>query len=248
LIGNGPICDYLEWDSNFFGKRIGRARVNRLDQAAAAEIRSWCRANEIDCLYFLADSADPATTRLAENMHFRLVDIRLTLEQNAGPRGASGPSLSRIRSVNEQDVPALRRIAKTSHRDSRFYYDGHFPAETCDEMFGIWIEKSCRGSAQNVFVAEDEGKPVGYITCHLDSPQTGQIGLISVQNDTQGKGLGRELVCQAMRWFGEQDVKTVRVVTQGRNTRAQRLYQRCGFVTRSVELWYHGWLDREEHS
>jgi RimJ/RimL family protein N-acetyltransferase len=52
-----------------------------------------------------------------------------------------------------------------------------------------------------------------------------------------------------MSWFAGQDIKTVHVVTQGRNTRAQRLYQRCGFVTRSMELWYHRWFDnREENS
>jgi hypothetical protein len=31
------------------------------------------------------------------------------------------------------------------------------------------------------------------------------------------------------------------VVTQARNVPAQRLYQKCGFITRSVELWFHRW-------
>ena len=34
------------------------------------------------------------------------------------------------------------------------------------------------------------------------------------------------------------------VVTQGRNYSAQRLYQRCGFITQSTELWYHKWLKK----
>jgi hypothetical protein len=34
----------------------------------------------------------------------------------------------------------------------------------------------------------------------------------------------------------------VNVVTQGRNSKAQRLYERCGFLTRSVQLWYHRWF------
>ncbi len=249
MTDNGTICDYLEWDSNFFGKRIGRARINRLTQAAVTDIRSWCRANNIDCLYFLADAADSTTTKLAESNQFQLVDIRLTLERQIAPHAGLEASRSKIRGFAEQDIPALRKIAQRSHRDSRFYYDGRFPAAKCDELFEIWIDKSCHGAAQNVFVAEHEGAPAGYITCHLDDPAAGQIGLISVQGDIQGKGLGKDLVCQAMNWFAGQDIKTVRVVTQGRNTRAQRLYQRCGFVTRSMELWYHRWFDnREENS
>jgi hypothetical protein len=33
----------------------------------------------------------------------------------------------------------------------------------------------------------------------------------------------------------------VRVVTQGRNVRAQRLYQAHGLLTRSIGLWFHRW-------
>jgi dTDP-4-amino-4,6-dideoxy-D-galactose acyltransferase len=244
----GAICEYLEWDSRFFGRRIARAGVNRLTDDAVAEIGAWCLLHKIECLYFLGDAADSITTRLAESNNFNLVDIRLTLEIQVPAQCAPNVSSSRIRGFLEQDIPVLRGIAKTSHRDSRFYFDRNFPVRLCDELYETWIEKSCRGSAHNVLVAEHEGAPVGYITCHLDGPESGQIGLISVRADIQGKGLGKALVCQATNWFAEQEIKTVRVVTQGRNARAQRLYQRCGFVTRSVELWYHRWfVAREEN-
>jgi ribosomal protein S18 acetylase RimI-like enzyme len=196
----------------------------------------------------LGDAGDPITTRLAESNNFKLVDIRLTLEIQVPAQCAPDTSSSRIRGFLEQDIPVLRGIAKASHRDSRFYFDGNFPVRLCDELYETWIEKSCRGSAHNVLVAEHEGAPVGYITCHLDGPESGHIGLISVQADIQGKGFGKALVCQATSWFAEQKIKTVHVVTQGRNVRAQRMYQRCGFVTRSVELWYHRWfVEREEN-
>ena len=37
-------------------------------------------------------------------------------------------------------------------------------------------------------------------------------------------------------------IDRVQVVTQGRNVRAQRVYQRCGFVSAQLQLWYHRWF------
>lgn len=236
------ICEHLEWDSQFFGCRIARVKGTFLTEADIVNIRFWCEQNRIDCLYFLADPSDAQTSRLAESNNFHLVDVRVTLDRPVEAKHALGPSQSNIRGALERDIPTLRTIARVSHWDSRFYYDGNFPSSLCDALFEVWIERSCRGWARNVLVAEDGGEPVGYISCHLPTPKTGQIGLVGVGEKAQGKGLGKDLVVEALRWFTKQGVESVSVVTQGRNVRAQRLYQHCGFVTRRVELWFHKWF------
>jgi ribosomal protein S18 acetylase RimI-like enzyme len=55
-------------------------------------------------------------------------------------------------------------------------------------------------------------------------------------------GVGRKLVVASLGWFDAHGADRVTVVTQGRNIAAQRLYQRCGFLTRSTGLWYHRWF------
>lgn len=242
--GAESICEFLEWDSQFFDRRIARARIHRLTEETAAELESWCELHRIDCLYFLADSSDPRTVRLAEAGNFAFVDVRITMRRSAENNLTPNAAQSRVRDALESDVPALRTIARNSHTDSRFYYDGNFPRDRCDALYETWIEKSFRGWAAKVLVAGDEGSAGGYITCHLPTPEAGQIGLVGVAENAQGKGLGRELVSQALRWFAEQRVANVSVVTQGRNVRAQRLYQQAGFVTASLELWYHRWFAR----
>ena len=238
-------CCYLDWDSNFFGYRIGRALRSRLKQEDIEAMRDWGRIHRIDCVYVLADADDAATVRLAEASGFQLVDVRITLEKRMIPsennRVAYDGSCV-IRQSREDDIPALQAIARASHDDTRFYYDAHFPSARCDDLYGVWIENSCRGYADMVFVAEDDGKPRGYISCHLREQQTGQIGLIAVAANSSGKGIGTALVRHAVQWFGEQGMTRVSVVTQGRNVNAQRLYQKCGFMTRTLELYYHYWL------
>ena len=72
-------CEFLPWDSEFFGVRIGRVRGCRLTSESAAEVCAWVNAHAIDCLYFVADPADSATLRLAPRFAFDLIDLRVTL-------------------------------------------------------------------------------------------------------------------------------------------------------------------------
>jgi dTDP-4-amino-4,6-dideoxy-D-galactose acyltransferase len=94
-----------------------------------------------------------------------------------------------------------------------------------------------------VFVAESGQKPVGYVACRLGERQTGQIELLGVDTPAQGVGLGMRLVMAALEWFAANRATGVSVVTQGRNVAAQRLYQKCGFTTESLRLWYHCWFE-----
>jgi len=233
------LCRILDWDSEFFGRRMARADVNRLTPESLGRIQSWCDSQRIDCLYFLADSADAETVRLAEDAGFHLVDVRVTLGMEmAGLAPDSGPAC--VRPFQPADLPGLRTIARVSHRDSRFYYDKNLPDSLCDSLYETWIENSTQGYAQAVLVGEHQSRPAGYITCHF-SAATGQIGVFAVAQEAQGRGLGQQLVLSALRWFQQQGASEVTVVTQGRNVRGQRRYQKCGFSTRSVELWYHYW-------
>jgi dTDP-4-amino-4,6-dideoxy-D-galactose acyltransferase len=236
-----PVCTYLEWDSQFFQRRIARLNRSRVDHATMAECEHWCRQHRIDCLYFLADSNDLETPRLAEANNFHLTDIRMTLGRVVVPDDFAANSFDGFRHAREDDLRALRTIARTSHHDTRFYFDGHFEQEKCDLLYATWIENSFRGFAQAVLVAEADGEPAAYLTCHLND-QASQIGLVGVGEGHRGKGLATKLVRAFLSWSREQGAPRALVVTQGRNVPAQRLYQRNGFITSSMDLWYHRWF------
>lgn len=240
-------CQYLDWDSSFFGRRIARINSNHLDREVIGPILMWCNSNKIDCLYFLGDPGDQSTVRIAEDSGFRLVDIRVTLEKEL----RNGLSVEKqgfdtlARPSTLKDIPALRMIARNSHRHTRFYHDPNFSDPLCDALYETWVEKSCKGYGDCVLVAEIRGQPVGYITCHKLEEMEGQIGLAGVGDGFQGKEIGHRLVSESLVWFAEHGVDRVRVVTQGRNVKAQRLYQRSGFLAKEVQLWYHRWFSSE---
>jgi ribosomal protein S18 acetylase RimI-like enzyme len=234
------LCRFLEWDSAFFDQRIARADIDRLTAETAQALLEGCETQHIDCLYFLAAADDQTTVELAQAHQFRFVDIRLTLETRL-PAGQIDPSPA-IRPHRAADVPLLKAYARINHTDSRFYYDAGFPRERCAALYETWIERSCQDFADVVLVADVDGKAAGYITCKRQTDGTGQIGLLGVGSDYQGRGFGSQLIRAALNWFAENGMEQVQVVTQSRNVAAQRAYQRQGFVSRQVELWYHYWF------
>lgn len=236
---DGP-CRILPWDSAFFGLCIARVPDGPLTERQASDILRWCVDNAVDCLYFLATPTDAETTHVAERHGFSLVDVRVTLERDAVEvrRGA----VSEVRPASADDLESLRQIATTSHTDSRFYFDHRFPRERCDALYALWIEQSCAGAAGVTLVVDNGKGPTAYLTCDLDG-QVGQIGLMAVAAEARGRGVGRVLVEAGVSWCAERGANRMRVVTQGRNISAQALYQRCGFTTAGVGLWYHRWFD-----
>jgi len=236
-------CQFLQWDSDFFGFGVARVRGDVLTEDLCRQINQWCAERSVSCLYFAARPDDLRTMRLAETGGFRLVDVRMTFERKVDP-GERFEDAS-VRPARLEDVPILQDIARQSHRDTRFHYDEHFGPERSDALYAHWIKVSCEGYADAVLVWEDDDKVSGYVSCHLAAgKQAGKIGLVGVAEKARGKGVGPALVRCALKWFTERSARQISVVTQARNTAAQRLYQRCGFLTQSVSLYYHKWYGR----
>jgi dTDP-4-amino-4,6-dideoxy-D-galactose acyltransferase len=243
----GEPCELLPWDTQFFGFRVARVRGGVLTPQRADAIEAWCTANAVVCLYFLARSDDAQTVAVAEGRGYHLADVRLTLERQLGSKSdvsdLKSPISNGIRPGRAEDFPQLRAIARGSHTDTRFFFDLRFPRPRAEALYETWVESSVNGFAEAVLVAEHGGDIAGYLSCHLSQgADSGSIGLVAVAAGHQGQGVGKALVAAGCEWFASRGAKRISVVTQGRNIAAQRLYARCGFIARTVELYYHRWF------
>ena len=231
-------CSVLAWDSEFFGHRIARLDGSHLHDEDVNDVFAWCRAGQIECLYFLAASDCPETLSTAERHGFGWKDLRVTYEGACAPfLKAPASAVVKVRPHRESDVAPLAVIARGAHTDSRFFFDTRFDRPRAADLYERWIREAC--AHDHVFVAECNGQPVGYLSVKRE----GEIGLLAVAQEFQGRGIAGTLLASGMQWFADQGTGTVRVVTQGRNTAAQRFYQNAGFRTRSVECWFHKWFD-----
>lgn len=230
----------MEWDSQFFGRRIARIYGDQINTTSLKQAMTSSVEQGIECLYFLCSAEDESSVRLAESAGFNLVDVRVELNWKA-ELSIELPT-NGVREFQESDLTALQQIAAQAYTKTRFSFDKHFSRNQVSELYKEWLTGSCQNPLHKVFVAITQNSIAGFITCQFDSSEVGRIGLLGLQNEIQGQGYGQQLVREAQRFFNAIGVHEVRVVTQGRNIAAQRLYQSCSFRTAKVNLWYHKWF------
>lgn len=227
----------LDWDSHFFKRKIGRVVHKRIDRVLWDAINAEARDLGIECLYFLVDISCSSTQDVVREHRLLWVDTRLEYTRNEITSLNQNPH---IRLATFDDLLALTPLARTSHLDSRFFFDPNFPQETCEDFFQVWLKNSFCGFADAVFVFDD-GKISGYMTLHRHD-EIGQIGIIAVDPAARGHGIGRSLMDAAHTQYSQWGLSTANVVTQLRNIQAQRLYQANGYRITSAYHWYHYWL------
>jgi dTDP-4-amino-4,6-dideoxy-D-galactose acyltransferase len=246
-------CQFLDWDTGFFGHRIARVNGTRLDPVFLKAVLDWCQVQEIECLYFLAESNDPQTVWLAQDHDFSLVEIRITLERSlldwnpdTRPRAAEEGVI--IRHVEPADIPVLQDIASTSYVDSRYYFDRHFTEENWQSYYATWVKKSCSGGADLALAAVKDGEVIGYITGLVDKENnTGIYELTGVRDSARRSGVGQELFRSGLDWYARNGLPSIWVATQGRNVATQRMIQRHDFLTKSCQFYFHKWFKKYPH-
>lgn len=233
-----PTCSLLEWDSTFFGYPVARLHDSHVDAGLLAEAFDWCRAHAVRCLYYLAPAEDAPSLLAAQAAEMQFIDVRLMLARKIAPvqNLAAGVPIS---PATDADRAKLLAFAPHLAHVSRFSADPRFGAAAAVRLFETWLKKE----ADAVMVAHTPEGIGGCITCNIEPGSSGVIDLLVVAPENRGQGLSLALCTAALRWFADHGCTQARVVTQGHNVLSQRVYQQVGFVTQSVEIWFHKWFE-----
>lgn len=233
----------LAWDSDFFGFNVASIACLRLTENIQKQVASFIEKEKIELLEYQCDCHDRTSILVAEKAGYSFVDIRLTFSQKLlwDYSVEQKPGVE-VRKATEEDIPALRSIAHDAYQDSRYYFDGHFDREKLIQFYELWAEKAVRGQLEDfAYVVTQEGKVAGFVSIKMEGKHRARIGLVGVDSSSRGAGLGMHMFMCVLKELQDQGIEYVHVTTQGRNYAAQRLYQKCGFLTEKTELWYHKW-------
>jgi dTDP-4-amino-4,6-dideoxy-D-galactose acyltransferase len=234
----------LQWDSEYFGINIAYISCLRLTPNIDRIVKEFTRKEKIDLLQYLCNCHDKVSVINAERSGYSFVDMRLTFEQYLNNKiSVEEREDFRVDKGCLQDIEKLRSIASDIYKDSRYYYDGEFDKSRVVEFYINWIEKAILGTFDDyAYVIYKKNEPVGFCTVKEYKKNAARIGLVGIDKAIQGSGMAKYLMNNSLMKLQKNGIKYVEVATQGRNYEAQRVYQKCGFLTKKTELWYHKWF------
>ena len=162
----------------------------------------------------------------------------------------------RIRQATEADADAIRDINKRA-------WPGYTTHELLERRHGMlngrpWAEHiasavaaNMRGRNVTTFVAEREGRVIGYATAQIakDKPSdTGTVGYNAVDPDHRGRGVGTALIRHVVAFLEEKGARVLTVVTLEIDEPVRRIYERLGFKELTRLVYYSMDCERPRES
>ncbi len=232
-------------DKERFG--IESARTFFLSIADLEKAEVFVKDNQVK---FLVARVPTNELRLVQEMEYRgylltdtLVYYKFDLEKKAIPLDSGKIP---IRSLKPFDEVAVREIAMESFKG----YYGHYHADKrldpvkCDETYSDWAARSCvdKKLADEVLIAELDGRVAGFATLRYNSDQEGEGVLFGVAPFAQGKGVYRSFIIRSLQWFKDHGRSSMVVSTQVTNIPVQKVWARCGFEMDHSFYTLHKWF------
>lgn len=217
------MIEFLKWDSDFFGSKIGR--YNYLsDTESFPEDENF---KIYDLVYIFSNKPIPSLFNCL--MDIKVFYEKLTVEKpKSNNLSAFDPNLH---SFNQ-----LLELVYLSGHESRFLKDPFFGVKDFEKMYKKWIEKSLEDQLSQVLVYAERDNLIGFVS-FSNGQSINKIDLIAVKKSHQGKGIGALLIDGVENRLGIK--KKIRVPTQQSNLGACKFYNNQGFNKVETRYIYH---------
>jgi ribosomal protein S18 acetylase RimI-like enzyme len=149
-----------------------------------------------------------------------------------------------IRPYQPADLEVLRALTVDS-------FQGVSIDQNIEKQFGLvhghdwrWrkarqIDADVAANPEGVFVAEEGGEVLGYVTTRVDAEAGfGLIPNLAVSAAARNRGLGRQLIEYALSYFRTLGLSHARIETLDQNPIGQHLYPTCGFTEVARQIHY----------
>jgi dTDP-4-amino-4,6-dideoxy-D-galactose acyltransferase len=214
------MIERLSWDSDFFGKKIGKIIVEKDD------------LNFMDCFYDYDLIYIFSNKKL--NISASLVDTKITF----GKKIINKSHIDNIAIFDNSihDYNQLLSLVYLSGKDSRFRMAPFFSEEDFKKLYKRWIDRSIEDNDTIVLIYLQQNLILGFVTFSCVETKA-FIGLIAVSPNFQGQGVGSMLIQAVENSLANETFLTV--PTQQINLGACNFYIKTGFEIINKQYIYH---------
>lgn len=105
---------------------------------------------------------------------------------------------------------------------------------------------------QYIYVAEEDGKIVGFITGEVlkkkawYNVQLGTVNNIFVLEEYRDKGIGKELMKTMMKTLKKDGITNIELYTYANNSKAIKFYEKLGFEKCNIQMLYQEKIHKSE--
>lgn len=220
----------LDWDSNFFGYEV----------ASCAGFTD--SAQDLESLYnapFSLIYVGLNQTLMPAPANFLLADEKIVLEREIGSDQIF--EVDNNIQIVSQNSPQLTQLALQSGVYSRFKIDPNFKNKEFEKLYSVWIENALQAEKHQKVLAFKEGDNLAGFVSIAEKLGVLNIGLIAVDEQARGKGIGNKLINWVCKYAQENKFEKVSVVTQAANVAAMDFYHKNFFTVVSRTFIYHVW-------
>lgn len=230
------MIQFLEWDSAFFEKKIGRFECDLLTMDQLNTLYKEKSTQNFDLVYLFTNNVEKESDTHLKKAGIHVIDQKVTYAIDGEFQfNTESDIIEPYQGILTKD---LLDLALLSGHESRFKKDPLLNRKF-NALYTQWIEKSLAGQlADRVFVAKNDKAIVGFVTVTKNNTE-GQINLIAVNPSIHGQGIARLLIQAAHNWYSKNKLTKATVVTQLTNTGACRLYEKMGYHQESAKLIFH---------
>ncbi|RZM81165.1 lipopolysaccharide biosynthesis protein [Pseudoalteromonas rubra] len=216
------------WDSEFFGKPIYTLKLDGTESNQQAEPGALITAK--------IEGDDYAGIDRLNNLGFQLCEGEVSFIKRLGPVDTK-LSIEKYK-AKQSDIEKLEALCSGLYSQSRFRMPWFSPSER-DAFYSLWIRKAVNGEFDDVCLTiQDNGIIKGFVSVKIHG-DVAKIGLIGVNEQFQGQGIGKKLISLAEAYGALSNATLLSVATQSSNRLAMLLYSKSNFTIQNISYWFY---------
>jgi dTDP-4-amino-4,6-dideoxy-D-galactose acyltransferase len=229
----------LPWDTNFFGYPVAKVFLTSPVENLLDKIFEQLAIKKIRLTYFFVPESEQGLDKGIIDRGCILIDKKTDFLKKTQKYTSFSNKI-----IEYQETAINERLAKLVLQAgvfSRFRTDKNFINNEFERLYTEWLRKSLsKEIAYKTFIAIKNSEIVGFTTL-TKKDGIADIGLVAVDENFRGSGIGSDLIHSADNSAFEMGYREIKVITQLQNKPGCKLYEKCNFHIDSIVNVYHYW-------